>query len=82
MTKFSSLSVLYSELNKPNSLFCQQNIADGRQLGQVRLFQYFGHLMRRVDSLEKTLMLGGIGGRRNGMTVTLADTLIASLKRP
>ena len=31
--------------------------------------QYFGHLMRRVDSLEKTLMLGGIGGRRRrGMT--------------
>ena len=27
-------------------------------------FQYFGHLMWRVDSLEKTLMLGGIGGRR------------------
>ena len=27
-------------------------------------FQYFGHLTRRVDSLEKTLMLGGIGGRR------------------
>ena len=26
--------------------------------------RYFGHLMRRVDSLEKTLMLGGIGGRR------------------
>ena len=26
--------------------------------------QYFGHLMRRVDTLEKTLMLGGIGGRR------------------
>ena len=26
--------------------------------------QYFGHLMRRVDSLEETLMLGGIGGRR------------------
>ena len=31
--------------------------------------QYFGHLMRSVDSLEKTLMLGGIGGRRRrGMT--------------
>ena len=29
-----------------------------------RKLQYFGHLMRRVDSLEKTLMLGGIGGRR------------------
>ena len=28
--------------------------------------QYFGHLMRRVDSLEKTLMLGGFGGRRRG----------------
>ena len=28
--------------------------------------QYFGHLMRRVDSLEKILMLGGIGGRKNG----------------
>ena len=27
-------------------------------------FQYFGHLMQRVDSLEKTLMLGGISGRR------------------
>ena len=27
--------------------------------------QYFGHLMRRIDSLEKTLMLGGIGGRRS-----------------
>ena len=30
----------------------------------LKLVQYFGHLMRRVDSLEKTLMLGGIGGRR------------------
>ena len=31
-----------------------------------RKLQYFGHLMRRVDSLEKTLMLEGIGGRRRG----------------
>ena len=29
--------------------------------------QYFGHLMQRVDSLEKILMLGGIGGRRRGV---------------
>ena len=36
--------------------------SEGRML-KVKL-QYFGHLMRRVDSLEKTLMLGGIGGRR------------------
>ena len=35
----------------------------GRTYAEVKL-QYFGHLMRRVDSLEKTLMLGGIGGRR------------------
>ena len=31
--------------------------------GLMLKFQYFGHLMRRVDSLEKTVMLGGIGGR-------------------
>ena len=44
----------------------------GRNDAKVSMFfgrndaklQYFGHLMRRVDSLEKTLMLGGIGGRR------------------
>ena len=35
----------------------------GRTDAEAKL-QYFGHLMRRVDSLEKTLMLGGIGGRR------------------
>ena len=32
--------------------------------GMMLKLQYFGHLMRRVDSLEKTLLLGGIGGRR------------------
>ena len=47
--------------------------------------QYFGHLMRRVDSLEKTLMLGGIGGRRrrgrqrmrwlNGITYSMEVSL-------
>ena len=35
----------------------------GRNDAKLKL-QYFSHLMRRVDSLEKTLMLGGIGGRR------------------
>jgi len=35
----------------------------GRMMLKLK-HQYFGHLMRRVDSLEKTLMLGGIGGRR------------------
>ena len=44
-----------------------KEISPGIYLEGMRLklkLQYFGHLMRRVDSLEKTLMLGGIGGRR------------------
>ena len=44
-----------------------KEISPGISLEGVMLklkLQYFGHLMRRVDSLEKTLMLGGIGGRR------------------
>ena len=35
-----------------------------QRLNQESILQYFGNLMQRVDSLEKTLMLGGIGGRR------------------
>ena len=50
----SNQSIL-KEINLGNSL-------EGMML-KLKL-QYFGHLMRRVDSLEKTLMLGGIGGRR------------------
>ena len=41
----------------------QSGVFFGRNDAKAK-FQYFGHLMRRVDSLEKTLMLGGIGGRR------------------
>ena len=44
-------------------------ISPGISLEEMMLklkLQYFGHLMRRADSLEKTLMLGGIGGRRRG----------------
>ena len=44
-----------------------EELSPGGSLEGVMLklkLQYFGHLMRRVDSLEKTLMLGGIGGRR------------------
>ena len=44
-----------------------KKISPGTSLEGMRLklkLQYFGHLMQRVDSLEKTLMLGGIGGRR------------------
>ena len=46
-----------------------KEISPGMSLEGMMLklkLQYFGHLMRRVDSLEKTLMLGGIGGRREG----------------
>ena len=43
-------------------------------------FQYFGHLMRRVDSLEKTLLLGGIGGRRRrGRQRNITDSMDVSL---
>ena len=44
-----------------------KEISPGISLEGMKLklkLQYFGHLMRRVDSLEKTLMLGGIGGKR------------------
>ena len=44
-----------------------KEISPGCSLERMKLklkLQYFGHLMRRVDSLEKSLMLGGIGGRR------------------
>ena len=44
-----------------------KEISPGISLERMMLklkLQYFGHLMRRADSLEKTLMLGGIGGRR------------------
>ena len=47
---------VHSEGDQPWDFF-------GRNDVKLKL-QYFGHLMRRVDSLEKTLMLGGIGGRR------------------
>ena len=49
----------------PTSPFWRRSALDffGRNDAKAEL-QYFGHLMRRVDSLEKTLMLGGIGGRR------------------
>ena len=52
---------------KPEHQSILKEISPGYSLEGLILrlkLQYFGHLMRRVDSLEKTLMLGGIGGRR------------------
>ena len=61
--------VLEKTLESP--LDCKEiqgkEISPGISLEGMRLklkLQYCGHLMRRVDSLEKTLMLGGVGGRR------------------
>ena len=51
---------------RPNQSILKE-ISPGISLEEMMLklkLQYFGHLMRRVDSLEKTLILGGIGGRR------------------
>ena len=50
------IQLVHSEGDQPWDFF-------GRNDAKAKL-QYFGHLMRSVDSLEKTLMLGGIGGRR------------------
>ena len=41
--------------------------------------QYFGHLMQRADSLEKTLMVGGIGGRRRGQKMRWLDGITNSI---
>ena len=41
--------------------------------------QYFGHLMQRADSLEKSLMLGGIGGRRRRWLDGITDSMDVSL---
>ena len=75
---FRSLGI-YSELRTEMVLDCRgstarrsnqsilKEISPGCSLEGMMLkltLQYFGHLMRRADSLEKTLMLGGIGGRR------------------
>ena len=53
-------------MRRPNQSILNE-ISPGCSLEEMMLklkLQYFGHLMQRVDSLEKTLMLGGIGGRR------------------
>ena len=66
-----SLSILVSSVCMPSRGLLNQSILKEISLGcslegmMLKLkLQYFVHLMRRVDSLEKTLMLGGIGGRK------------------
>ena len=69
---FMFLNAVYELLSalsigKSSNQSILKEISPGCSLEGIMLklkLQYFGHLMRRVDSLEKTLMLGGIGGRR------------------
>ena len=59
-----------------------KEISPGISLKGIMLklkLQYFGHLMRRVDSLEKTLMLGGIGGRRGRQRMRWLDGITDSM---
>ena len=70
----SSIPSFFLEKTLESPLDCKEiqpvhskEISPGISLEEMMLklkLQYFGHLMRRVDSLEKTLILGGIGGRR------------------
>ena len=55
---FKEIQPVHCEGDQPWDFF-------GRKMLKLK-FQFLGHLMRRVDSLEKTLMLGRIGGRRKG----------------
>ena len=55
---------VHSEGDQPWDFFGRNEIRPKLKLKLKLKLQYFGHLMRRIDSLEKTLMLGGIGGRR------------------
>ena len=59
-----------------------KEISPGISLEGIMLklkLQYFGHLIRRVDSLEKTLMLGGIGGRRKNERMRGLDGITDSM---
>ena len=64
---FLKFEMIYFENIEVINQSILKEISPGISLEGMRLklkLQYFGHLMQRVDSLEKTLMLGGIGGRR------------------
>ena len=61
----SLLRVLWTARRSNQSILKKTSLGISLEGMMLKLkLQYFGHLMQRVDSLEKTLMLGGIGGRR------------------
>ena len=59
-------SPLDGEETKPNQSILKEISPENSLEGLMLKLQHFGHLMRRTDSLEKTLMLGKIEGRRRG----------------
>ena len=62
---FELLRVPWTARRSNQSILKETNPGNSLEGMMLKLkLQYFGHLMRRVDSLEKTLILGGIGGRR------------------
>ena len=68
--------------SRRSNQFILKEISRGCSLEGLMLklkLQYFGHLMRRVDSLGKTLMLGGIGGRRRRGWQSITDLMDVSL---
>ena len=58
------MKVLWTARRSNQSILKEINPGISLEGMMLKLLQYFGHLMRGVDSLEKSLMLGGIGGRR------------------
>ena len=81
-----SLRVLWTARRSNQSIL--KEISPGYSLeGLMLKLQYFGHLMRRVDSLEKTLMLGGIGGQQEKRTTEMkwleciTDSMDMSLRK-
>ena len=76
------LQVLWTARRSNQSIL--KEISPGCSLEELMLYlklQYFGHLLRRVDSLEKTLMLGGIGGRsrRGWQSMSQLDAITDSM---
>ena len=75
------LRVLWTVRRSNQSILKEISLGCSSERLMLKLkLQYFGHLMRRVDSLEKTLMLGGIGGRRRGrQRIRWLDGIIDSM---
>ena len=61
---FFTVQLLHPDMTTGKTIGLTRRTFVGKVMSLLFNIKYFGHLIRRVDSLEKTLMLGGIGGRR------------------